>query len=430
MTLETLKEKIFRAVEENAEEIVSIGEWVLAHPELGYREEETSAFVREKFRGLGMNAEYPLALTGTRAVLPGRGSEANICIIGEMDALNCAGHIHQNGRGIAHACGHHAQIAAMLGTAIVLKKSGVMDHLDGNAVFLAVPAEEFVDLEYRRSLRDAGKIRYFSGKQQLIAEGAFDGMDAAMMIHAQPNDEQPRLYIRGQNLGFVSKTITFRGKAAHGSTPFYGTNALNAAALAILGMHANRETFREEEKIRIHPIITKGGDVVNSVPDEVVMETYVRGATFDAIRKGTDALARAVDGAAQMIGAAAETQTVPGYLPLKEDSSLNDLFETIAAEIMPAENIVRGEDITGSTDMGDLSAILPVIQPSVGGFRGNLHSTAFEVSSPEAYLLPVRLMAAAAAELLWDGARRAKEIRRTFNPPMTREEYLNYLQGD
>ena len=94
--------------------------------------------------------------------------------------------------------------------------------------------------------------------------------------------------------------MTFKGKAVHASKPYDGINALNAAALAIIGMHVNRERFREEDKIKVHPIITKGGDVVNSVPDNVVIDCYVRGATMEAIKNASADTDRAVKGAAQM----------------------------------------------------------------------------------------------------------------------------------
>lgn len=199
-----------------------------------------------------------------------------------------------------------------------------------------------------------------------------------MMLHAQGDEKEAKLYVRGHNLGFTAKTITFRGKAVHGSTPFDGVNALNAAALAILGIHANRETFREEDRIRIHPIITKGGDAVNSVPDEVCIDTYVRGASYAAIQKGNAAVERASKGAAAIIGAEVSFENIPGYLPLKESAELSEIFERNAAELIGRENIIYGREITGSSDIGDLSCIIPVIQPSIGGFAGALHSKEFD----------------------------------------------------
>ena len=430
MTLAEIKEKINNAISDNKSDIISAGKWVLGNAELGYCEEKTSGYIRERFDALGIKYEYPHALTGVRGTVKGRTNNINVCIIGEMDALQCATHPNASADGIAHACGHNAQIAAMLGAAMALNKSGVMEYLDGNVTFFAVPAEEFIDLEYRKALKDEGKIIALGGKQQLIAEGAFDNIDMAMMIHAQPNDEEAKIYVRGYNLGFSAKTITFYGKAAHGSTPYDGTNALNAAALAILGIHSNRETFRDEERIRIHPIITKGGDVVNSVPDEVCIDTYVRGATAEAIRKGSDTVSRAVYGAAQIIGADAEIESISGYLPLRESDSLNDVFTKCAAEVLGEENIVIGKEIVGSTDMGDLSHIIPVIQPSIGGFSGGLHSKEFSVCDEEtAYVAAAQILANTVAELLYDNAKLGAKVKNEFVPEMSKQEYLEYLKG-
>ncbi len=430
MTLTEIKEKLLRTLEENKEEIFRIGDTVQQHPERGYTEEKTSALVRGVFETLSIPYDYPCAYTGVKGRIKGRKSLANVCIIGEMDALKCVGSPIANREGNAHACGHHAQIAAMLAAAIAFSKSGVMAALDGDVTFLAAPAEEFIDMEFRKSLKQDGKIRYYGGKQQLIAEGVFDDVDMAMMVHAQPEEKNAKFYLEGKNLGFLAKNITFLGRAVHGSTPFDGVNALNAAALAILGIHANRETFREEEKIRIHPIITKGGDVVNAVPDEVCVSTYVRGASFAAIQKGNHAVERAVRGAAETVGATAKTEDIPGYLPLKESTALSKVFEENAKALVGENSLVYGEDITGSSDIGDLSSLLPTIQPSVGGFDGLLHSKEFCVANREtAYLLPAKAMALTAAELLYHEAEKAKAVKDRFRSQMSKEAYINYLEG-
>lgn len=445
MTLQEIKEEIIKAIDANAEQIIAIGEQIEKNPEMGYKEAQTSTLVRREFEKLGLTYQYPLAVTGVKARLAGQNERDNstdgisggkskskgynICIIGELDALKCAGSPIANGEDVAHVCGHNAQVAAMLGAAVGLVQSGVMENIDGSVTFMAVPAEEFIDMDYRRSLREAGKIQYFGGKQQLIAEGAFDDVDMAMMLHAQPNEEEAKLYVRGHNLGFLAKTLSFHGKAVHGSTPFDGVNALNAAALAILGVHANRETFREEDRIRIHPIITKGGDVVNSVPDEVVIDTYVRGATYQAIEKGDRAVDRAAKGAAEMVGAEVSFENIPGYLPLKESLELSQVLEQNAKELIGAENLVFGEEITGSSDIGDLSSIMPVIQPSIGGFAGALHSREFHVSEPDtAYVLSAKILALTAAELLYNHGEKARQVKESFEPQMTKEAYLKYLE--
>ncbi len=430
MNIAEIKKKIEDAITKNSEAIIRAGEEILRNPELGYREEKTSKYVRDFFDGLEISYTYPHALTGVKARLKGKRHDYNICIIGELDAVKCAGHPYEGEKNAAHACGHNAQLAAMLGAAMALKESGVMDELSGDVTFMAVPAEEFIELDYRKELRDEGKIKYFGGKQELLANGDFDDVDIAMMIHAEGNEEEPKIYVRGHNLGFLAKTVTYKGRAVHGSTPFDGVNALNAAALSILGIHANRETFREEEKIRIHPIITKGGDVVNSVPDEVCVDTYVRGATFEAIKKGNAALERAVKGACAMIGADYEIDDTPGYLPLVESVELSEVFEDVAKDVLGADNIVYGAPIVGSSDIGDLSSVIPTIQPSIGGFGGALHAKEFEVKNKAcAYVKAAELLAKTAAELLADGGKRAEHVKKSFSQIMTKEQYISYLNG-
>jgi len=428
--MKTILDRITQTITQFGDEIIGWGEDILHMPELGYCEKNTSEYIRKKFEELGLECSKPLGITGVKATLHGKTDGINVCIIGEMDALKCNGNPHANADGVAHACGHNAQIASMLGAAKGLIKSGIMDELSGSITFFAVPAEEFIELDYRKKLRSNGQIKYFGGKQQLIAEGAFDDIDMAMMIHAHANDDEAKVYVRGYNLGFLTKTITIKGKASHGSTPHLGTNALNAAALAIIGIHSNRETFTENDKIRIHPIITKGGDVVNSVPDEVCIDTYVRGSSIEAIRKGNNAVNRSVAGASQIIGTRYESEDIPGYLPLCESVELSAVFEENASMILGHDNLIYNEEVTGSTDMGDLSMIMPVIQPMIGGFGGNLHSVEFTVTNKEtAYVTSAKLLATTAAELLFDDCKKAKKVLDSFVPKMTKEDYLEYLEG-
>lgn len=416
------------AIEQSAADIIQFGNQLFKTPELGYKEWKTSQSVQEEFARLGLTYESGMALTGVRAKI-GNGKGFHICVMGEMDAVACGGHPAADAAtGAAHACGHYAQLAAMLGAARGLTAQGVLEGVDGTVSFFAVPAEEYIDLDYRRALREQGKIRFFGGKQQLIYEGAFDEVDIAMMVHAQPNSPQPCAFVHGGSLGFLEKQITFRGRAVHASEPFDGVNALNAAALSILGIHANREHFREEDKIRIHPIITKGGDAVNVVPAEVCMDSYVRGASMPAILAAAGDTDRAVRGAAQMVGADAEITTLAGYLPLAQDKRLGEVFREAAACFIPEEQIYSGIDMIGSTDMGDLSQLLPCIQPTIGGFSGTLHGEDFcHTSGETAYVLPAKLLAVTVLSLLENKAAKAERITQSFCPAMTKADYLQML---
>ena len=397
-----LKRRVIAAIDAARPGILSWGERIASRPELGFKEHGTSRLVREAFDALGIAYEYPLALTGVRGRLGGQPGPLNVCLVGEMDALPCAGHPAMDPQTLAaHACGHNAQVVALLGAALGLAKSGVMAHLRGVASFFAVPAEEYIDLPWRSHLLETGALQHLSGKQQLIAEGAFEGVSAAMMIHALAETPQPRLQLMCGSTGFVSKEITFHGREAHASRPDKGINALNAAMLALMGIHAARETFRDEDGIRVHPIVTQGGDVVNSVPARVTMETYVRGKSAEAIADAAQKVDRAVHGAAMSVGATAEIKDTPGYLPLKQDGRLSQVFEANARELLPEEYITHGGSMAGSTDMGDLSHVIPCIHPLMGGFSGALHSRDFRVADPEAaYILPAKLMAMTAVDLL------------------------------
>lgn len=431
MDFNQIKESIINAANSGSNWIKQIEAELYKNPELGFREHKTSELVKKAFSQLGIEYEDGLAITGVKAKLKGRSSKFNVCIIGELDAVVSMAHPDAAPTGAVHACGHFAQISAMLGAAYMLKNSGVMEYLDGDITFMAVPAEEFIELDFRAELKNQGKLKYFSGKQQLIYEGAFDDVDMAMMIHAMGNQPEPKLMLKGSSLGFTSKKLTFKGKASHASSPADGTNALNAAALAILGIHSNRDTFREEERIRIHPIITKGGDVVNVVPDEVVMEMQVRGATPEAVDKANEVTNRSALGAAQMIGAALEIEDTVGYLPLEEDLELTAVMEEFAKEMIGEQNIKKDYIMTGSTDMGDLSAIIPAIHPAVGGFEGSLHSKDFKIVNEEVgILLPAKLMALTAAKLLVNGGERAKIIKQNYVPHFTKEEYLKRLDSE
>lgn len=412
-----MKNKIFKAIDENRDSIIACGEYILNNPEMGYKEFKTSQRVKEEFEKLGIPFEADLAITGVKGTVGKKDAKINVCIIGELDAVKCFEHPNADSEtGAAHACGHNAQIAAMIGAAYGIVKSGVLDEIDGKITFFAVPAEEFIELEYREQLIKSGKITYMAGKQELIHIGAFDDIDMAMMIHSHALTPSFNVYIDGTSLGFETKQISFEGKAAHGSEPYNGVNALNAAMLALMGINANRETFRDEDRIRIHPIVTNGGDVVNVIPDRAVIETYVRGAATDAIEDACKKVDNAVNAGAMAVGAKCTIKNVPGYKPLHQDKNLSVVFEENTLMFTPAENIYHGVNMTGSTDMGDLSQIMPAIQPTMGGFTGALHGKDFAIVDKETvYITASKILACTAYDLLKDGAKKAIEIKENFN---------------
>ena len=427
MTKEALKARCLQLIEDNKAAIIDIGQEIFAHPELGFKEHNTAALVRSTFERLGIPYRDKLAITGVRGDLKGRSDGPRVMVMGELDAVVCPLHPQADRTtGAAHSCGHNAQIASMLGAAMGL--APLADHLDGNVAFVAVPAEEYVELEYRERLRQEGQIRFFGGKQEYLRLGVLDDIDMGMMIHSHAGVRDRHFLINCDSSGFLGKLIRFTGREAHaGARPFDGINALNAAALSLLAINSQRETFREKDRIRVHPIITKGGDLVNIVPADVRMETYVRGTNLEGILDASEKVNRSLQGCAYAIGAKVDIQEMPGYLPLIQNPVLSDLFAANAETLLGAGSNIYGQELMGATDAGDVSSFMPFIHISTGGYDGDAHSQNFTVCDPEmAYVMPAKAMAMTVIDLLWDGAAQARAIRDAAAPKFTRESYLQF----
>lgn len=428
-----LKAKICEAIDQHRDEIISIGEDIYFHPELGYKEFYATKVVSDKFKELGLSVKNNIAVTGCRGSINEEKYGPKIAVLGEIDAIMCSEHKDADKEtGAVHACGHHIQTAAMVGVAIGLIHSKAFQQLNGKIDFMAVPAEEFVELEYRSKLKEASKIKYFGGKQELIANGEFDDVNMAMMFHALDLSREGKQALIGPvGNGFIGKKVQFIGKESHaGGAPEKGINALNAAMLAINNIHAQRETFAESDKVRVHPIITKGGDIVNVVPADVRMESYVRARTIEGMIDANKKVNRSLLAGAMAIGASVKIEEIPGYLPLLKNTDLDYLFKNNLQSLIPEETIAEGGDFTGSFDFGDVSHIMPSIHPMIGGISGDLHTRDFKVTDKEAaYIVPAKTMAMTIVDLLYDDAKEANDILSKFTPTLTKEEYLKLLES-
>ena len=433
MTKEELKEKVVKAIEENKDVIIGAGRKIYANPEFGYKEFETTKTVREFFKNeFGIETEDKIAYTGCRARINEDKQGPKIAVLGELDGISCSEHCDANAIGASHTCGHNVQIAGMLGAAVGLIKSGVYKELDGKIDFMATPAEEFIELAYRSQLKKDGEIKFFGGKQELIRRGAFDDVNMALMFHVLDTGDKKVLTGPVSN-GFIGKEVKFIGKEAHaGSAPYEGINALNAAMLAINNVHAQRETFKEADRVRFHPIITKGGDIVNVVPADVRMESYVRARTISGMIDANMKVNRALMAGAMAVGAGIEITELPGYLPiLRHDSMEKVLRENINFIGIKDEEIIEGGDFTGSFDFGDVSHIIPTLHPMFGGITGALHTRNYSITDEEfAYLAPAKSLALTVVDLLFGNAKIGKEILNNFKPTMTKKEYLEFLQSN
>jgi len=425
-----IKDRVWAAIDARAEEIIEFGRDIFAHPELGYKEHRTAAKVAEKFTALGLPYQEGLGITGLKARLRGKSAGPSVCVLGELDSVLCPGHPHADPQtGAAHSCLHNGQLAMMLGVAMGLVDAGAAEHFGGDAVLVAVPAEEYVEIEYRSKLRREGKISFLGGKQEWILQGDMDDIDIALMIHAAFEDGRPspvKMGVGGTSNGFVGKFVRYRGREAHsGGAPHAGVNALNAAMMGLFGIHAQRETLRDDDTVRIHPIMTKGGDLVNIVPADVRLEMYVRGKRMEAIIDAAKKVDRALQAGAMAVGAEVDIETLPGYLPKVSEPRLDALNRANAELLLGAAAVGERGHTTASGDLGDVSHLMPVATLSVAGIKGQGHSENVVVEDEYlSYVASAKVMAATVVDLLWGDASEAKEIVANYKPMYTKQAYL------
>ena len=425
---EELKEFAIKEIEKQRDKIIAVGDSIFNEPELGYKEIKTAEKVKQVFDEIGINYRDEVALTGVIGSLKGGKSNMNVAVMGEMDAV--ISKLHQFAdpvTGAVHACGHNCMIASLVGVAYALGNTEIMNHLSGDVQLMAVPAEEYVEIEYRKSLIDEGKIKFIGGKQEFIKLGEFDAVDIALMEH---NGQEVNGIVAtagfGSN-GFLGKMIRYVGKAAHaGAAPHLGINALNAANIGLTAVNYQRETFLDKDAIRIHPIITKGGDLVNVVPDDVRIETYIRGTNVEAILDANMKVDRAFKAGGDAVGAKTEITTLAGYLPLIEHKPLMDVMFENQKQVLGANRVIHSAPpMAGSTDAGDLSNIIPTLHCSFAGVTGEIHSPEFEIIDKEiAYIAAAKCLAMTVIDLLFDDATVGLKVKESFKPNMSKDEYL------
>lgn len=420
---------IANAVDKHRKLILDAERYIWSNPETGYKEFKTSKYMEDRFIELGYDIVRADGITGFYTDIDTGREGPTLLILGELDSIICPAHPEADPvTGAVHSCGHNAQCAALLGIAAALKEPGMLDGLCGKIKLCAVPAEELLEIEFRTKLRNEGKIKYLGGKSEFLSRGYFDGVDLAFMVHTSAH-----FATTSGSVGCLAKNIIYKGVAAHaGGSPWSGVNALYAANCGINAVNAIRETFKEADLIRFHPIITHGGDMVNAIPETVVIETYVRGKTFDAIVENNKKINRALTGAALSIGANIEIIDIPGYAPLVNDKEMMLVAKEAAEIAMPDIEFHYGTGTsTGSTDMADLCCIMPVVHPYAAGSQGKGHGNDYEIIDPEAACVTnAKWQLTMISLLLENGAERAKRIVEEYEPMFaTKEEFLAYVDS-
>ena len=371
----------------NAKEL---GTLLWNHPEPGFYEKETHRILSRAFTDLGFEVREFGDFPGFTALAGGSLKDKRIFLIADMDALPNPG---IPGDGYIHSCGHHQQMVALFETARILKSENpeVLDRM----AFTAIPAEEFIDFPLREKLRTAGTITHLSGKLELLHRGYFDDADFVVSTHSASGSEG--LFINSvlKMSGFKVMTFTFTGRSSHaGAQPHRGINAQNAASLFLQAAAFLRESFDEEEHIRIHPILKLPPDQsVNLIPAHAVVETFVRSISPGGVNDTVDKLRNAALGCAQALGSRVEITVVPGYAPFEANGFLHELARKTCEET--GVTFTEETFSAASSDVGDISQYKPTIMLGLPGNNGKFHNPGFAVTDDEgAYEFPGRFVAA------------------------------------
>ena len=416
-------------VQKHRKLILDALDYIWKNPEIGYKEWKTHKYLADAFEALGYTLTAAGNIPGFTAEIDTGRPGPTVAVFGEMDGLTIPAHPEcDKETGAIHACGHCCQVAALLGLAAALKEPGALDEMCGKIRLVVVPAEELIDIEYRNELRKQGVIRYFGGKPEFMRRGLLDGVDLSFVVHTTDGGSYA-LCNAGSN-GFIVKNIAFKGVPAHaGGSPQEGINALYAANLALNAINALRETFEDPSHIRVHPIITSGGTSVNTIPDDVQLECYIRGATMDKIMEVNKKVNRALSASAAAMGANVRISDMPGYFPRKYGRDFKDVFEKAFAPYVEKIDF-SDRDWSGScSDMGDISSVMPALHPNIGGAGGTLHGVDFCIPDPDmACVTSAKAQLLALKLLLEDEAKAAKQIVADYEPFFDSfQAYFDYM---
>lgn len=341
--------------EELGVQFEAISDFLFCHPELGGEEIESSKFLVDLMRKEGFSLQYPYGREKTAFRAEKKNGEGPvIALLAEYDALPGYG---ADGAP-AHACGHNWIASVSAGTAITIGR--MMEQIEGSIVLIGTPAEET-----------------YGGKIKMLEEGCFADIDIVLQAHLEEVTD-----IQAPALAMDSLRFTFRGKAAHAAQyPHEGINALDAVQLTFAGINALRQHVRQD--IRIHGIVTDGGQAVNIVPEKAECDFYVRGRKRAYVNEVTQKVKNCAQGAALMTGAKLQiSMPDPSFDDIVRIPLLGELADTNMRENGFSETYRRDEPAPGSTDIGNLSYHVPTLYTEIALDDG----LAFKVHDEEALL--------------------------------------------
>ena len=374
-----LKARATAAVMASRDEILELSRAIHADPEPAFEEHRAAARVAAAIAGHGYVVEHPAGrlATAVRGRLSGGlGPDGpRVGVLAEYDALP----------GLGHGCGHNTMAASGVGAAIAL--AAVRDSFAGEVVFLGTPAEE-----------------RGSGKQFMLDDGLFEGLDAALLFHPADRDMVNCVLLASEDVD-----VTFTGRAAHAaSEPWEGRNALDAVVLLLDAIGLWRQQLPQHA--RVHGIVLEGGTAANIIPDRATARFMIRSTDqvyFESMRERFRAL---VSGAAMMADVVGEITFSGGSTTMKDSQTLAGLWRANMEALGRVDEGVDPEHI-GSSDMGNVSLVLPTIHPSLAicdhGVPWHSIESLEAAATPradETTLLAASLVARTALDLLLDRA--------------------------
>ena len=344
MDIAAIKKAITALVDERKTELTAIAEELYRSPETGLNEYKSAALLADKLAGEGFVLERGLAglATSFRASFGAHGPA--IAILAEMDALP----------EIGHACGHNIIAAAAVGSAIALRH--VLPEGAARIIVLGTPAEELG-----------------IGKCELVKAGCFRDVDFAMMVHPSSKRQVFKMC-----LGLAKVHFTFFGKPSHAAAyPEEGINALDGAILTFNGINALRQHVRQD--VRVHGIITHGGVAPNIIPEKAACSFYVRADDLTEVERVKNKVIACARGAALAAGCRLEVVEDERVLaPLKINRAFSALYSRQLAFLELPESMAPADRNKGSSDIGNVSQVVPTIHPHVPIGDGiQIHSEGF-----------------------------------------------------
>jgi amidohydrolase len=325
------------AIEARAGDLHALSHAVHAAAELGHAEHRSVQAVADLLAAEGIVLEVGTGGLPTAFRAEAGSGGPRVAVLAEYDALP----------GIGHGCGHNVICATAVGAFLGL--AGTMDELGGRVVLLGTPAEE-----------------NGSGKELLARAGAFDDVDAVLMLHPFDGADVADF----SALGCRAVQVTYRGVPAHASaSPHLGRNALDGVVAAYTGLAALRQHIPATD--RVHAVITEGGTAVNVVPEVARATVMLRSATVAGLVQLTGRVQSVLEGAALITGTdlTAEWDPAPPYLPVRSNDALAGRYAAHVTargrKVLPARDGLPSQG-GGSTDLGNVSLRVPAIHPVLG----------------------------------------------------------------